>query len=47
MYLRGNSIGTDDRQRTTEDGQRTTDDTLLIFLSIRAEELLLKHEDDE
>ncbi len=26
MYVRGNSIGTDDRRRTTDDGQRTTDD---------------------
>jgi hypothetical protein len=26
MYLRGNSIGMDDRRQTMDDGQRTTDD---------------------
>ena len=27
MYLRGNSIGTDDGRRTTDDGRRMTDDS--------------------
>jgi hypothetical protein len=26
MYLRGNSIGMDNRQQTTDDGRQTTDD---------------------
>ena len=35
MYLRGNSIGTDDRQRTTDDDDDNDDnDTLKIFTTI-------------
>jgi hypothetical protein len=30
MYLRGNSIGTDNGQQTTDNGRRTTDDTLTL-----------------